>query len=211
MRAKHIVIAVAAIGLFAVLLVASPFRSRPAQPATQPPPAAAAERPLGSVPSLGEARLVALVWVSSTGELLRMGGIERGLRLERLVVPSARAAMAASFETGASQLAGRLPIPPSELLLVETPVTSTARSDGAAAVVEVWSVIVFGAEPLGAPRSVWRTTTVRLEAVDGTWMVASFEVRLGPTPVAGDGLPATWPEFAAVAGWPSASSSGVGS
>lgn len=210
MRAKYIILAVSLAGLVGVLLFASPFRSRTPRPDQQPPPSAAGQPSNTGAPTISDARLVGLRWVSSTGGLLTMGSIERQLRLEELVVPSARAVMAASFETGAARLAGRLPVPASELLLIEAPVTATVRAEGTAAVVEVWSVLVFGAERLGAPQTVWRTTTVRLEPLDGRWLVASTEVRLGPAPVAGDGLPATWPEFAAVAAWPSASG-GVGS
>lgn len=212
MRARYAIVAAVMSGVVAVLLFASPLRSRTTH-RTVPPsqPLTADQPPTNAAPTIGNAREVAVRWVTSTEDLLTMGAIERQLRLEQLVVPSARAAMAASFETGAAQLAGRLPMPASELLLIETPITATARAEGTATVVEVWSVLAFGAGTLGAPRAVWRTTTVRLEAVAGRWMVASSEVRLGPTPVPGDGLPAAWPEFAAVASWPPVSSGGVGS
>ncbi len=211
MRAKYTLVVASLVGLLAVLLFASPLRSRTTRPVQPSQPLTADQQPTTAAPTIGEARQAAVRWVGSTGDLLRVGAIERQLRLEQLVVPSARAAMAASFETGAAQLAARLPVPASELLLIETPVTATARAEGTATVVEVWSALAFGAEPLGSPRTVWRTTTVRLEAVAGKWLVSSSEVRLGPTPVAGDGLPATWAEFAAVAAWPSVSSSGVSS
>ena len=68
-----------------------------------------------------------------------------------------------------------------------------------------WSVVVFGAKDLGAPRMVFRTSQLVLVAEVGEWKLAGFTAVEGPTPIATDALPADWDSFAVVAGWQPAS------
>jgi hypothetical protein len=148
------------------------------------------------------AAATALRWVASTGALLGMGPIRRHDVLAAWVSGEAMPAMAASLERDLGRLADRLPIPASELRLVEVPLTvdATAGNNGTADV-QVWSVVVFGAESLGAPRVVWRTSHLSLVWERAAWKLADFTTTQGPTPEAGDGLPAEWAEFATVTGW----------
>ena len=160
-------------------------------------------------PSMADARTAALDWVSSTDGLLAMGTIERSAWIAAHVTPDALTAMAAALDDGIRRIGDRLPIPASELRLLEIPLTSSARMDGAEAIIEVWSVVVFGAERFGSPRVAWRTTILRLAVVDGEWRVASLADRAGPTPITGDILPSSWAEFATAASWSRATERGA--
>ena len=90
---------------------------------------------------------------------------------------------------------------------METPLTINVSVDGATgqAQAQVWSVVVFGAKDLGAPRVVFRTSQLVMVVEAGEWKLASFTAAEGPTPIATDSLPADWDSFAVVAGWQPAS------
>jgi hypothetical protein len=151
---------------------------------------------------LDAAAAAALRWVASTGELLGMGPIRRHDVLAAWVSGDALPAIAANLERDLGRLADRLPIPASELRLVEVPLTvDAAVGDEGSADVRVWSVVVFGADGLGPPRVVWRTSHLTLVWENEAWKLSSFTMTEGPTPAAGDGLPAEWAEFVAVTGW----------
>jgi hypothetical protein len=174
-----------------------------ASPATTTPDGVVSE-----APSLPAAQKAALDWVASTDRLLAMGTIERGMWIAARVTPEAVTAMISTLDDGVRRIGDRLPIPASELRLLEIPLASFARLEGAGASVEVWSVVVFGAERFGSPRVTWRTITLHLAAIDGHWRIASLTDRAGPTPIAGDVLPSSWAEFAAAASWPRATERG---
>ena len=159
-----------------------------------------------AAPSIDDARTVALRWVASTGELLKMGPIARSELLRQVAAASAET-MTENLNSDLAKLADGLPIPSTELRLVETPITidvSVETSTGQARV-QVWSVVVFGAKDLGAPRMVFRTSQLVLVAEAGEWKLAGFTAVEGPTPIATDALPADWDSFAVVAGWQPAS------
>lgn len=86
---------------------------------------------------------------------------------------------------------------------METPLTINVSVDAATgqARAQVWSVVVFGAKDLGAPRVVFRTSQLVMVIEAGEWKLASFTAAEGPTPIATDSLPADWDTFAVVAGW----------
>ncbi|MCB1000634.1 MAG: hypothetical protein KDB40_15170 [Acidimicrobiales bacterium] len=114
--------------------------------------------------------------------------------------------MGENLQDDLAKLADRLPIPATELRLVETPITADVSIDSATghARARVWSVVVFGAKDLGAPRMVFRTSELVLVVEAGEWRLASFTATDGPTPIATDALPSDWDSFAIVAGWPPA-------
>ena len=160
-----------------------------------------------AAPSIDDARSVALRWVASTGELLKMGPIARSELLRHQVASASAETMTENLNSDLAKLADGLPIPSTELRLVETPITidvSVETSTGQARV-QVWSVVVFGAKDLGAPRMVFRTSHLVLVAEGGEWKLAGFTAVEGPTPIATDALPADWDSFAVVAGWQPAS------
>lgn len=159
-----------------------------------------------TVPSLEDARAVALWWVAATGELLKMGPIARSELIRNQVASESSATMGENLQDDLAKLADRLPIPATELRLVETPITADVSIDSATghARARVWSVVVFGAKDLGAPRMVFRTSELVLVVEAGEWRLASFTATDGPTPIATDALPSDWDSFAIVAGWPPA-------
>jgi len=144
---------------------------------------------------------VAGQWVASTGELLGMGPIRRSELLAGHVASGSRRSILEGLEEDYQRLAERLPIPAGELRLVEVPLTVSATEVDDRAEIRVWSVVVFGAEQLGAPHVGWRTCRLRLVWEGGGWKLASFTSTDGPTPITGDALPADWAEFVAVASW----------
>jgi hypothetical protein len=167
--------------------------------------------PVVPVPLVADARALALRWVASTGDLLKMGPIGRSELLGRRVASASAATMIENLNADLAKLADGLPIPASELLLVETPLTIDVSIDTASGQVraQVWSVVVFGAKDLGAPRMVFRTSQLVMVVEAGEWKLASFTAVEGPTPIATDSLPADWDSFAVVASW-SAASGGEG-
>ena len=160
-------------------------------------------------PSIGDATALALRWVASTGELLKMGPIARSELLRQQVASVSAETMTENLNSDLAKLADGLPIPASELRLVETPLTIDIAIDAATgdARALVWSVVVFGAKDLGAPRMVFRTSELVLVVEAGVWRLAGFTAVEGPTPIATDSLPADWDSFAVVAGWQPASGS----
>ena len=132
-----------------------------------------------------------------------MGPIGRGELLRQQVASASAETMTENLNSDLAKLADGLPIPATELRLVETPLTVDVSLDAAAgqARAQVWSVVVFGAKDLGAPRMVFRTSRVVLIVEAGEWKLAGFTTVEGPTPIATDSLPADWDSFAVVAGW----------
>jgi hypothetical protein len=156
-----------------------------------------------SAPSIEDARTLALRWVASTGELLGMGPIGRSELLRQRVASASVQTMTENLDSDLIKLADGLPIPATELRLVETPLTIDVSIDTVTgqARAQVWSVAVFGAKDLGAPRVVFRTSQLVLVVEVGEWKLAAFTAVEGPTPIATDSLPADWDSFAVVAGW----------
>jgi len=160
-------------------------------------------------PSIDDARTLALRWVASTGDLLKMGPIGRSELLRKQVASTSAETMTENLNSDLAKLADGLPIPATELRLVETPLTINITIDTATgqARAQVWSVVVFGAKDLGAPRVVFRTSQLVLVVEASEWKLAAFTAVEGPTPIATDSLPADWDSFALVADWPPAAGS----
>ncbi len=170
------------------------------------PPVVSASTSVVLAPSVEDASAVALQWVASTGDLLKMGPIARSELLRQRVASASAETMTENLSSDLAKLADGLPIPASELRLVETPLTIDVSVDATGtARAHVWSVVVFGAKDLGAPRMIFRTSELVLLVEAGAWKLAGFTAVEGPTPIATDSLPADWDSFAVVAGWQPAS------
>ena len=135
-----------------------------------------------------------------------MGPIGRSELLREQVASASKEEMTENLDADLAKLADGLPIPSTELRLIETPLTADVSLDTTVgeARAQVWSVVVFGAADLGAPRVIFRTSDLVLVVEDGAWKLASFTSSEGPTPIATDALPADWDSFAVAAGWPPA-------
>jgi hypothetical protein len=180
----------------------SPVMSRPAAGSssakTAPP------RSPATPVSVGDPRAVAIGWVAGSGQLLTMGPIARSEYLRTKVAAASIEAMGKSLTTDLDRLAAGIPKPAGTLQLVEAPITATATNNGEEATVDVWSVVVFGAKELGAPRIVFRTSHLTLTVEDDGWKLVSFTSTPGPTPITTDAFPSDWTTFATVAAWPAA-------
>lgn len=165
----------------------------------QPPAPTATTAP--PPPSPEAARSLALEWVASSGDVMQMGPIERRMWLEPLVTPELLDDMVASLNTDLQLAAAELRYPPGELVVRETPLAAMVTAGDNEAHAKVWTVVVFGAEPLGSPRCLWRTVELTLQVHDHRWKVTSVDDQEGPAPISVDTLPASWDEFAVVASW----------
>lgn len=98
----------------------------------------------------------------------------------------------------------------SSLKAVETPLTASVVATDTGARATVWSVLVVVVADAGPARQMWRTVTLDLVPVDGTWRVDAWESVAGPTP-----LPLTEASFDDVQAfdgplsWAAASTGGV--
>jgi hypothetical protein len=179
-----------------------PVTSRPTPSASNANTAPPGSRALVPV-SVGDARAVAVGWVAGSGQMLAMGPIARSEYLRAKVAAASVEPMGKSLTTDLDRLAAGIP-KAGVLQFVEAPITATATVNGEEATVDVWSVVVFGAKDLGAPRVVFRTSHLSLTVEDDGWKLVSFTSTPGPTPVTTDALPSDWASFATVAAWPAA-------
>ena len=92
--------------------------------------------------------------------------------------------------------------------MLSQPVTAHAEAIAADRVaVAVWTVSVFVAEGHATAPEQWTTIHIEVVAEQGRWLVDSWEVAAGPSPVpAPEGVFATGAEVSAVLSWPSADS-----
>jgi hypothetical protein len=186
--------------------------TRPASTPVTPRPAAGSANANTAPPGnpavtpvpVGDPRAVAVGWVAGSGQLLAMGPIARSEYLRTKVAAASVEQMGKSLTTDLDRLAAGIPKPAGTLQLVEAPITATSTMNGEEATVDVWSVVVFGAKELGAPRVVFRTSQLILTVEDDGWKLVSFTSTPGPTPVTTDALPSDWTSFATVAAWPAA-------
>ena len=182
--------------------------------ATNPDPSKTTAIDRAAEPGVGEAaepdtesaREWAIGFVASTEPLLGLGTIRFREAMRELTVAEIAGEMTAAMEASRAVLGDDARTPVSSQVWIEVPVSASVI-DPAGPVVAVWSVIV-NARVGVAPQSGWRTSTLTLQPdpVVG-WRLAGFESVPGPTPVAGDQLPAEWAEFAPVAAWPPATAS----
>jgi hypothetical protein len=178
----------------------APHPTSDAPNAKTAPPGSSAVTPV----PVGDARAVAVGWVAGSGQLLAMGPIARSEFLRTKVAAASVEPMGRSLTADLDRLAAGIPKPAGALQLVEAPITARAAINGQEAVVDVWSVVVFGAKELGAPRVVFRTSHLSLTLENDGWKLVSFTSTPGPTPVTTDVLPSDWASFATVAAWPAA-------
>lgn len=145
----------------------------------------------------------ALTYVASTDSLMAHSPIGRTEILRSLLVPTAVAEQATSFQRVADQLTETLDLPVERLVWVEAPLTANVvLTDDSSATVDVWTVSILGAPAGGSPQQVWRTVHVELERIEGRWLVAGASADAGPTPALNElSMQAGWDDFAVVAGW----------
>jgi hypothetical protein len=191
----------------------------PPRTGSAPPPAGAdpapetPDRPAGTavetdveVVGVVAARVAGVVAVARTAEVFEAGGISRRDVIAEFA--SARFAPLLAERTsrqvvdllfGLRREAGG----PVDVRLLSQPVTATATSTGPGSVaVEVWTVSVFVAEGVSPAPEQWSTIRLGMVWEDGRWLVDSWEMSLGPSPVpAPDGGFASGDEVGDVLAW----------
>jgi hypothetical protein len=166
--------------------------------------------PVGYPQSAAGVRAAAVAWVASLGDLLRMGPIARNDALGALLTERAFADTVEQLRVDRDRFTDQFKRDLSEMVWVDAAVSVTIVSaEATRAVVEVWSVLLFGATEARV-ESLWRTHTVTLLWVDGSWRVDDVSHRDGPTPVnATTAMPSAGSDFAGVVGWTPAVLAGI--
>lgn len=139
----------------------------------------------GPVP-LPDARNAAIAAVAMTDDVFRSGFISRRELIETFATDDFGSTLADQTSQQVTSLLlqlGERDVLPVDVSLVEQPITATVLDESSeTASVEVWSVLVVAAEGAGPARQMWRTVTVDLELVEGSWLVDAWTSTLGPTP-----------------------------
>jgi hypothetical protein len=174
------------------------------------PSSAAWGVPVGYPQSVAGVRAAAVAWVASLGDLLRMGPIARNDTLGELLTERAFGDTVEQLRVDRDRFTDQFKRDLSEMVWVDAPVSVTIVSaEPTRAVVEVWSVLLFGATDTRV-ESLWRTHTVTLLWEDGSWRVDLVARRDGPTPVlATTAMPSAGSDFTDVVGWTPAVLAGV--
>lgn len=185
MRRLAILVAVLA-SLAMVGVVVTRLGRHDASPSgTQPVDLRPGETTAQPVEELDAARVAAVAAVALTDEVARAGFISRRELIESFATPAYGPTLA--DETSASMNAmfldlGERDVDPSNLHVVEQPITARAESSGDGVHVEVWSVLVVAVPGTGPGRQVWRTVTLDMVHEGGRWLVDRWTSTAGPTP-----------------------------
>lgn len=191
----------------------TPSPSRSASPVGVARPIGAAERPdeVGNVRQHDSdgALAAASAAVSITGEIATAGFITRDDRIASIASARYADELAAVSSRQLDELSvelGQAGITPSQLVWSELPLRERIVSYGdAAAVVEVWSVLVVGVPGHGAPRQVWRTVSLGLVWEREDWRIDAWDAVDGPTPaLAAASVVSTVDDVADALAWPAA-------
>lgn len=155
------------------------------------------------------ARAAATSAVELTGELVAAGFITRRDMIGVLASQRYAPTLAADSAVQLREMLGELAddgVTASAVLWRELPLTAEiVEIDDAAALVQVWAVLVAGAPGRGTPRQAWRTVTVSLVWERDDWRVDDWAATAGPTPALANNAPiATLDELADVTAWPAA-------
>ena len=161
--------------------------------------------PVGYPQSPAGVRASAVAWVSSLGELLRLGPIARDEALRALLSRRAFGETVEEFRSERDRFRDQFGRDVSQAVWRDAPLTVQIVSAAATrAEVEVWSVLLFGTTG-DRVEMLWRTHSVTLVWEDEAWRVDDVVRRDGPTPVlAAMELPSEGAEFDPVIGWPAA-------
>lgn len=127
-----------------------------------------------------------MVAVARTGAVVRAGMFTRPDVIAEFATPGYAATLASqtTAQVNAFLVAlGASGVDPSQLAVVESPVTASARHPGEGrVVVQVWSVLVVSAPGTSVARQAWRTVTLEMVDVDGRWLVDRWSSTPGPAP-----------------------------
>lgn len=138
-----------------------------------------------AVDEVEAARVAAVAAVALTDDVARAGFISRRELIESFTTPAYGPTL--TDETSAAVNAmllelGERDVDPSNLHVIEQPITARAESTAKGVRVEVWSVLVVAVPGTGPGRQVWRTVTLDMVHEGGRWLVDRWTSTPGPTP-----------------------------
>ena len=172
-------------------------------------PAAAGEAAASGI-GVEEARRAAVSAVGSTGEVVAAGMFSRRDVIARFATEQFAPVLGSETTAQVNEFLvalGASGVDPSEVRLVEAPVTARAvpEADGSVTV-EVWSVLTVSAPGTSVGRQAWRTVTLTMRPERDHWLVDGWVSRPGPTPAlppegvidsrADVDVPLSWPRVA---------------
>jgi hypothetical protein len=124
-----------------------------------------------------------------TGEVARAGFISRRELIESFTTPTFGPVLADDTSEQMTALLlefSERQADPVDLQVTEQPLrVRVTTATPAAATVDVWSVLVVAPPAAATARVMWRTVTVDLLRIDGSWLVDGWTSTPGPTPMIG--------------------------
>lgn len=185
----------------------SATRSVQPQPvvAVAAPAAATFGVPVGYPQSPAGVRAAAVTWVASLGDLLAMGPVARDDTLRALLSQRAFGETIEEFRAERQRFSTQFGRDVSQAVWRDAPLTvAIVSATSTRAVVEVWSVLLFGTTDERI-EMLWRTHTITLLWEHSSWRVDDVARRDGPTPLlAAMELPSTGAEFDPQIDWAAA-------
>lgn len=142
--------------------------------------------PIDAPPSdLADAENAALDIVRSLGEVAQAGFISRRELVESFTTdafgPDFASETGQQVDTLLMELGAR-GVDDAGLVIHEQPITATSIDTPAGVRVRTWSVMILAVPDLGPARQVWRTISLDMVDVGGTWLLDGWESETGPTP-----------------------------
>lgn len=162
---------------------------------------------------LAAARAAGVAAVALTDEVVLAGFISRRELIESFTTSAYGPVLADETSTAVNAMLlelGERDVDPTDLHVVEQPITARAEAIGDSVRVEVWSVLVIAVPGTGPGRQVWRTVTLDMVKGDGRWLVDRWSSNPGPTPApAAEAAFDDAVAFVDPLGWPTAVTSEV--
>jgi len=157
--------------------------------------------PSGYVRTAQGAEAAAVGWVSSLGELMRMGPIARSDTLHRLLSTRIAEETVDDFNAERDRFIKTFGVDPSIGMWRESPLaTSVATATESQVIVRVWAQVMIGSDD--RVEVLWRTHTVTMIWQGDDWRVDDVTRVQGPTPSPTPGaLPSPPADLDALADW----------
>lgn len=142
--------------------------------------------PIVAPPSdLADAENAALDIVRSLGEVAQAGFISRRELVESFTTdtfgPDFASETGQQVDTLLMELGAR-GVDDAGLVIHEQPITANSTDTPGGVRVRTWSVMILAIPDLGPARQVWRTISLDMVYVGGTWLLDGWESETGPTP-----------------------------
>lgn len=139
-----------------------------------------------AVPTLDEARVLAIAAVASTGDVAAAGFASRSDLIESFTTTAFAPVLLnrtnEQLREVTREFIGR-GVDPSTLRAVEVPLTANVIVTGGGVQATVWSVLVVVVPGTSSPLQTWRTVTLDLVDEGERWAIDDWRSVPGPTPI----------------------------